>query len=64
MPVRSGVGFQPLKNLLAVLQDAGALIQNDVRFPSQSALTPFAIFVLGDIAIVGLMIGKTDMFPL
>ncbi len=64
MTIGRCVGLQSLKNLLAVLQNACALAQYDIRIVRESALLPGAILIIRYITLIRLMISEADIFPI
>ena len=63
MAVLGGVGFQPLKAGLGVLQNAGALAHGNGGLIGQAAVIPLAVSEIGDIAHVGLDVAKSQIAP-
>ena len=61
--VLGGVGFQPLKAGLGVLQNAGALTHGNGGLIGQAAVVPLAVSEIGDIAHVGLDVAKSQIAP-
>ena len=61
--VLGGVGLHTLEAGLGVLQDAGALVHGDVGIGGQRAFIPLAVFIVGDIAVIGLDIAEADIAP-
>ena len=61
--VGGGVGLKALKDLLAVMEDAGALGQRDAVVGGKAALVPRAVLVVGHVAVIGLAIAKVEVAP-
>ena len=61
--ILGGVGFQPLKAGLGVLQNAGALTHGNGGLIGQAAVIPLAVSEIGDIAHVGLDVAKSQIAP-
>ena len=58
------VRLEALEDLLAVLEDAGALIEDDVRIIREAAFFPFAILVVRDIALRDRLIAEPEAVPI
>ena len=61
--VFGGVGLEALEDLLAVVKQAGALGERDGVVGGELALAPLAVFVVADIAVVGVLISEAEATP-
>ncbi len=61
--VLGGVGLQALEDLLAVVEKAGALGHHDRVVGGKLALAPLAVLIVANIAVVGVLVGKTQATP-
>ena len=62
-PVLRGISLQALKYGLGILQDARALVQDDVRILRQAALVPCAVLIIRDIPLLRLHISEAYVAP-
>ena len=58
------VGFQAFEYFLAVLQDAGALVEDNVRIVRKAAFAPFAVFIIRDIALRDRLVAEPEAVPI
>ena len=63
MPVHRLIGLQPLKDLLAVLQDPRTLADRDRRVGGQASLVPLPIRIVRHITLRQRTIGKPQILP-
>ena len=61
--VFGGVGLEALEDLLAVVEDAGALAHDDAVVLGQEAFAPRAVFVVADVGVVGLHVAEGQIAP-
>ena len=52
------VRFQAFKDLLAVLQNAGTFIEDDIRIIRQFSFAPFTVFIIGNVTLCNRLIFK------
>ena len=62
--ILGGVGFQALKDLLAVVEDAAALGDVHGVVGGQAALVPLAVLPMGLVAVIGLHVAKAEATPI
>ena len=63
MPVHRLIGLQPLKDLLAVLQNPRTLADRDRRVGAQTSLVPLPIRIVRHITLRQRTIGKPQILP-
>ena len=63
MPVLGIIRLHALKARLAILEDAGALIQGDVCVGFQPAFVPLTVLVAANVAIIRLDIAEAEIAP-
>ena len=61
--VLGGVGLEAIEDLLAVVEQAGALREGDGVVRGKAALFPRAVLVVADVAVVGVLIGEAEAAP-
>ena len=58
-----GVCLEALEDLLAIMKNASALGKVDFMIGGKAAFVPFAVFPIGDIAIVGFAVAEIEAAP-
>ena len=61
--VFGGVCLETFENLLTVVENASALGKVNLVIGGKAALVPFAVFPIGDIAIVGFAVAEIEAAP-
>ena len=57
------ISFQPFKDCLRVLQDAGTFVHGNVRIVNEGTRVPRSVLIIGNIPLIGLHIPKAQILP-